>query len=432
MSDRALTDSDSFLKQELTCSVSLDEQLIECFHVYCKNCCNQLTVHKEEDGEHILQCATCQTREVYPPRVTSGGQESLPQHTGTGLASLAEICQNLSCELISTITKKTTACKVVRKTEQRLFEVSYKPTTRGKHHLCVRLDGEHIRGSPFTVVVRLPVETLGRPMMILDSLCRPWGLVVTCNGDIIVAEHDAHQVSTCSTAGGHKLFASCNAERRVFEDPRGIAVDIQGSVYIVDGKLCCVQKFTSDGEFITKVGKHGRQPLEFSSPVGIAVHPQSQKMYVADNGNHRIQVLESDLTFSHVFGKHGSSDGELNFPWDVAVDSAGKVYVADSWNNRIQVFTEDGQHLRQFGQKGEANGALSWPSSIWIDVEDFVYVTEAQNHCVSVFHLEGAFLTSFGSKGTGYGQFIEPTGITVDRYRVVYVSDSGNNRLQLF
>ena len=217
-----------------------------------------------------------------------------------------------------------------------------------------------------------------------------------------------------------------------FEDPRGIAIDHQGNLLIVDGKLCCVQKFTLGGKLLAKVGKKGEQTEEFTSPIGIGVHPLSQKVYIADNANHRIQVLNSNLTFCRVFGTRGSGNGELNFPWDVAFDSFGYVYVVDSWNNRVQVFTEDGEHLRHFGRKGGQGGKLLWPSSICIDAENFVYITEAQNHCVSVFTSEGEFVTSFGSKGTRYGEFMEPTGIAVDRYGVVYVSDSGNNRLQLF
>lgn len=271
-------------------------------------------------------------------------------------------------------------------------------------------------------------------MMVLRSLQRPWGVVVGHDGRIVVAEHDSQRISTCSTAGNKATFgvSKDGKEDVTFTGPRGVAMDMYGNLFVVDGKLCCIQKFTSTGQLITKVGKKGNQILEFSSPVGIGVHPHSQRVYVADNCNHRIQVLTPDLDFYKAFGTRGTGNGEMDFPWDVAFDSAGKVYVADSWNNRIQVFTEEGEYVRRIGRFGTMKGELAWPSSIWIDAEDVLYVTEAQNHRVSVFSIDGVFLTSFGRQGTNCGEFLEPTGITVDRYRVVYVSDSGNNRLQLF
>ena len=271
-------------------------------------------------------------------------------------------------------------------------------------------------------------------MVVLRSLQRPWGVVVGHEGRIIVAEHDAHRVSSCITAGRKSMFGmSWNGKEPVpLADPRGLAMDAYRNLLVVDGKLCCVYKFTSEGNLIAKVGKIGSGALEFSSPVGIGVHPQSQRIYVVDNCNHRVQILTPGLKFCKMFGTRGSGNGELNFPWDVAFDSTGYVYIADSWNNRIQVFTEDGEYLRQIGGYGEREGELAWPSSIWVDLDDVLYVTEAQNHRVSIFNLNGVFLASFGGQGENLGEFLEPIGITVDRYRVIYVSDSGNSRLQLF
>ena len=428
-----------------TCVLRFDNNLLQCFHVYCTNCCNQLTVRQEEQGEGTvtLHCTTCQSLEAYPPKPKVCEAEDADDATHCEKLSVFEFGQEhdgeeqeLSCELFSVMNKQKTLCSV-RKTGLNLYEVTCKPRIRGVHRLCVTIDGQHVRGSPFSVVTRVPIETIGSPMMILQPLKRPWGVAVKPSGEIVVVEHDDHCVTMCSTGGRKGRFGTSTrfpcTTSLTFEDPRGLAIDHHGNLLVVDGKECCVQKFTSDGRLIAKVGQKGRKRLEFHSPVGIAIHPLSRKVYVADNGNHRIQVLHPDFTFSHAFGKYGNGDGELQFPWDVAFDSAGNAYIVDSWNNRVQVFTEEGEYLRQIGQKGRNAGELFWPASICIDIEDIVYVAEAQNHRVSVFTTQGEFLTSFGEKGTSrYAEFTEPTGITVDRYRVVYVSDSGNNRLMLF
>ena len=410
---------------------------------------------EKEDGKVMLYCPTCQSFEAYPPKSSPAAGDSVSKENDVSDDVLAEKSgdwfdnfgggeqheeeQELSCELLSLMNKQKTLCSV-RKRGVNLYEVTCKPRIRGVHRLCVMMDGEHVQGSPISVVTRVPIETIGRPMMILQVLKRPWGLAVKPNGEILVAEHGEHCITVCDTEGKKKRFASSSfiegndgTTLLTLEDPRGLAFDHHGNVLIVDGKLCCIQKFTSDGLLIIKVGKKGHKALEFYSPVGLAVHPHSWKVYVADNGNHRVQVLNPDFTFSHTFGEYGTGNDQLQFPWDVAFDSSGNAYVVDSWNNRIQVFTESGLHLRQIGHHGRNPGELFWPASICVDIEDIVYIAEAQNHRVSVFTSQGVFLTAFGQKGvSSCGEFAEPTGITVDRYRVVYVSDSGNNRLQLF
>ena len=92
--------------------------------------------------------------------------------------------------------------------------------------------------------------------------------------------------------------------------------------------------------------------------------------------NHRIQVLNPDLTYSSRFGRNGSNDGEFDYPHGIATDRKGNVYVADCGNHRIQVFTDTGEYLGQLGKEGEREGELSAPVSVAIDSCDPVYVGE--------------------------------------------------------
>ena len=74
-----------------------------------------------------------------------------------------------------------------------------------------------------------------------------------------------------------------------FNTPYGVAVDSEDNILVVDGNNHCIQKFTSNGQFITAVGKQGGKHLEFWCPYGIGIHPHARKVYVADNGNHRVR-----------------------------------------------------------------------------------------------------------------------------------------------
>ena len=335
-----------------------------------------------------------------------------------------------TCELVSEMTSEKIDCSV-KKTEASQYEISYQATGR-RYQLHIKVEGEHIKGSPFPVTVKLPVQKLGTPIMTISGVNDPWGVAVNQRGEVIVAETSGHCVSIFSPAGEIlRSFGSQGSGHGQFSTPRGVAVDDDGNILVVDENNHRIQIFTRDGKFFKKIGMLGNKNLQFNEPMGIAINPPKNKMYISDEKNHRIQILNPNWTLSSSFGSFGSGNGQFLCPRDVACDSTGNVYVADSANHRIQVFTAEGVFLRKFGKQGSGNGELSWPSSISIHSDNVVYVTE-DNHRVSVFTCEGKFLTSFGTKGSGPGQFIHPCGIAVDKNGVVYVSDTNNSRLQLF
>jgi len=99
------------------------------------------------------------------------------------------------------------------------------------------------------------------------------------------------------------------------------------------------------GECISCVGSKGNGYLQFQYPRGITINKTTGQVFVVDDDNHRIQVLNPDLTFSYTFGSKGSEQGQFNSPNDVTLDSKGFLYVADYRNNRIQKFTPDGRFV---------------------------------------------------------------------------------------
>jgi len=112
--------------------------------------------------------------------------------------------------------------------------------------------------------------------------------------------------------------------------PRGIAVGLNGDVYIADSDKNCIKVIYKNGTVDTW-GIEGSGPGQFSQPKGLALDLDGN-VYVADSGNDRIQMFDPDGVF---LGSRGNSHS-LNNPEGVAVDSHYNVYVADTGNSRIR------------------------------------------------------------------------------------------------
>lgn len=74
------------------------------------------------------------------------------------------------------------------------------------------------------------------------------------------------------------------------------------NILVIDRDNHRIQKLTAGGHFLTVVGSKGTGPLQFKQPCGIVFNSISKKVYVTDRDNHYIQVMNSDLTFSSIFG----------------------------------------------------------------------------------------------------------------------------------
>ena len=353
----------------------------------------------------------------------------LLQAVNYGGKSYEKPIMSLECELESEITFTRASCSVERRGQSQ-YEISYQPTIKGRHQLHIKVEGQHVRGSPFSVAVTLPIEKLGTPILTIGDMEEPWGVAINQRGEVVVSDRYRHCVSVFSPNGVKlRSFGSRGSGHGLFDIPKGVAVGGKGNILVAEYNNHRIQKFTAEGKFLAVVGTKGSGRLQFHFPIDIAT--SNNKVYVADLLNHCIQVLHSDLTFSSTFGKRGSGKGLFNHPQGIACDSTGNVYVADRDNHRVQVFTAEGKFLRMFGGRGQGMRELNRPISIAVH-DGLLYVGEGGNGRVSVFTLEGQFVTSFGSKGAGPGQFGWPCGLAVDSNGVVYVCDNTNKNVQVF
>ena len=318
-------------------------------------------------------------------------------------------------------------------THPGVYRIHCNPLTRGTHTVKVQVYDVQLEDTSLVIPFNLFLDNI-TPVRTITELKGPLGVAVSDDGHVIVTEWGGDCVTILHMEG--KKAKSLGGEGRSgnveFSYPCGVAITPDNFILVSDDHR--IQKISMDGDCVASVGGWGSGQLQFSYSDGIAISPITGQVYIADSGNHRIQVLNPDLTFSHSFGKKGSANGRFQFPFDIAIDSQGLVYVTDSGNHRIQKFNPNGKFVAQFGSKGSGPGQLNRPHGITIDTAGtgLVYVSVEYNHRVSVFTSDGVFVSSFGIKGSNIDQFKYPRGLTFDKEGFLYVCDHGNDRLVIY
>ncbi len=202
-----------------------------------------------------------------------------------------EVSMNsISCELLSEIAC-TTARGSIERRGQSQYEISYQPTIKGRHQLHIKVEGQHIRGSPFP---RSSVEKLSTPILTIGGVRGPEGVAVNQRREVVITEFGGHCVTVFSPTGERlQSFGSHGSAEGQFKNPFGVAVDGEENVLVADCWNHRIQKFTTQGKFFKAVGTEGSGPLQFNFPVGIAFSASNGRVYVVENGNDRIQILSA-------------------------------------------------------------------------------------------------------------------------------------------
>jgi DNA-binding beta-propeller fold protein YncE len=221
------------------------------------------------------------------------------------------------------------------------------------------------------------------------------------------------------------------SDRGFFATPKDIAVDKEGSIYVVDTKNNRIQKFNAAGNFILAFGKEGDGPGELKEPCGIDVGPTGN-IYVADTWHGKVQVFSNTGSFLFECG----GDRGMWGPRDVGVDTEGNIYACDTGFGRIQKFDAKGKFLAEFGKKGggKNGGEFLEPFSIKQGPDGNLYVVDRKNYRIQVLSASGRYIREIKVKGWADEQVIN--GCLMEPYleidakkRRVYVSDSTNHRV---
>ena len=338
---------------------------------------------------------------------------------------------NLKAELKHIKSDNGVQCEVVQQRNGQ-HEISYQPVHKGKHELHLTVNGDPVQGSPFPIAITPSAQSLNKPVRVIQGLDHPRNVTINSKQQIVVTDGDGTCVSLLTPDGEKiKTLGTKGSEVGQLHNAFGVTVDKDDNIYVVGCDNHRIQKFSLEGKFLATVGYVGYLYQQFHSPVGIAYNHKDNYLYIADQCNHQIQVLNTDLTLVRSFGANGSKDGQFDLPFNIAFDDANNLYVTDHHNDRVQVLTTQGQFLRAFSRK--ANGKkLSRPWAIAIDSSNTVYVSENGPYSVSVFTSQGDYITTFGGAGSEGGQSQMIYGLCIDGNDTIITSDLKNGRLQFY
>lgn len=288
------------------------------------------------------------------------------------------------------------------------------------------------------------------------QLVQPRGVAVDPQGNVIVADSANHRLIVFDRSGTPiRTIGGFGSGDGQFYEPRGVAVDAVGNIYVADTWNARIVKLDPQGAFLASWGVgsedfgDGRRasptggaqeqnlarPLDFFGPRGIAVDAEGN-VYIADTGNKRIVVTDSDGNYKYQWGYDGSAAGQFNEPTGVAVDENGTVFVADTWNSRVQAFArgEDGQVDPQPYTTWRIPG---WQPQTYEDPYiaaqgGRVVVSVPLRNLLMLTDDNGVGLLSWGGAGSDGASVNLPCGIAFAPDGSVIVVDRGNARVLRF
>lgn len=308
------------------------------------------------------------------------------------------------------------------------------------------------------------------------SLSLPTNIAVDSAGNVWFSDFQNQRIRKIRTDGiivtaagnGVKGFSGDGgpATAAALSQPRGLAFDQAGNLYIADFANHRIRKVTPGGIITTIAGSDSggfsgdggpaTQAL-LGNPAGIALDAAGN-LYITDTLNPRVRKIDTNGIITTVAGNGTNNNcpsGDpvpatsacLNAPYGIAVDAAGNIYVTGTFNHRIARISTDGMLTRiagvgfpRFDGDGgpAANAALSQPYDLMTDTAGNLYVADAGNQRIRRIDGSGIITTvagvgpqSFGDGGPAVAAALSrPNSVAVDSAGTTYIADTRNNRVR--
>ena len=304
-----------------------------------------------------------------------------------------------------------------------IYKVTYCAKKTGAYQASMKVNGEHIHGSPFEIEIK-PREfrhllSIGHFGSSVGEMNKPWGLAVNGRNEIAVCDAQNNRVQVFSSEGTY-LRTIGGGE---FHFPNGIALDSDENIFVADCSNHRINKFDRYGKYLGQIGCKGRLDGQLWNPRGVSIDSNGN-VIVADAGNQEIKIFSPGGEILRKFGREG---GLLVKPYD-AIEKLGKVFVSDTGDHSVKAFDMDGNFLFKFGGEGEGDGQFNQPRGLSFDKSGHLVVCDSKNDRVQFFEVDGTFVSKFGSEG----RFHKPMNAAFLSDGRIVVSDLYHHAIHLF
>lgn len=260
----------------------------------------------------------------------------------------------------------------------------------------------------------------------LAQLDAPYGIAFARDGSLYIADTGNNRIRKVDQAGMISTVAGTGAagfdalegpaiSEPLFQ-PSGVAVGLDGGLYIADSGNNVIREVTPDGRLIYVAGNHSSgysgdggpaKLAALSSPVAV-IAAQDGTLYISDLGNNRIRKIGADGNISTFTGDGLSGytgDGllatqaRLAQPRNIALADDGSLYIADSGNHRIRKVAPDGYIITIAGDGVPGYGGgdnspaefvqLYQPEGVGLATNGDLYVADTGNRLVREIHPAG-------------------------------------------
>jgi sugar lactone lactonase YvrE len=270
------------------------------------------------------------------------------------------------------------------------------------------------------------------------QLLNPWAVDLLPNGQRVVLDPQNGYAFLRQSADG-VFIANTGSVHNHVEFSRFIAVDTNlqrlltshPTDWYAGPHSIRVTDYAGSLDGLFDIGSFGAGPGQFDDPAGVAVDDQS-RIYVADRGNNRVQVLTADGTPLAQLGGFGSTPGQFNGPEGIAVGSDQRVFVCDPGNSRVQVLTYN-PATQTLSPAGTLFGySFNTPVAVTVGPSNNIFVSDHGTDAVVEFDFTGEWVRTHTTALYPYaGGFHDPSGLAVDAKGRVIVCDKGNRRVTL-
>ncbi len=233
-----------------------------------------------------------------------------------------------------------------------------------------------------------------------------------------------------------------------FDDTRSVAVDSDGNIYTAEYSDHRVQKFTSEGKYLTGWTAAGENPVMSmaASRTGVIYIASTGKVYKYDTEGNPLGEIEAPgrdyLEYVAITADNGlvlssdesiyryDADEQLMFTIEkayesasdngriiakIAVDGQGGIYAPIQYTQQgkfktsVFIFTPEGKYSDRFGSDGNAPGQFQALDTMAIDGQGRIYISDIGG--IQVFSPEGAYLDQIDVEGVAFGLWFDDAGL---------------------